>query len=67
MGGMRLKVTKTKKSRMEPKYSLPALEAQIEQHYKNASVLDERAQEERKRARAMEQMLDRLRKERTEE
>ena len=62
----RLEITKTKKSRMEPKYSLAALEAQVAQHYNNASVLEERAQEERKKARAMEQMLDRLRKERAE-
>lgn len=66
MGGMRLKVTKTKKSRMEPKYSLEALEAQIAQYYKNASILEERAQVERKKAREMEQMLDQLRKERAE-
>lgn len=51
---------------MEPEYSLSALEAQITQHYKNASILEERAQEERKKARSMEQLLDRLRKERAE-
>ncbi len=62
----RLKITKTKKSRMEPEYSLEALEAQVVQHYKNAVVLEDRAQLERKKARQMEQMLDRIRKERME-
>lgn len=66
MGGMRLEVKKTKKSRMEPEYSLEALEAQIEQHHNNASVLEERAQEERKKARALGKMVARLRKERAE-
>lgn len=64
--GIGLKVTKTKKSRMEPEYSLEALEAQIAQHYKNASILEDQAQVERKKARAMEHMLDQLRKERAE-
>ncbi|KKN96839.1 hypothetical protein LCGC14_0164830 [marine sediment metagenome] len=65
--GIRFEVTETKKSRMEPEYSLEALEKQIVQHYKNASVLEESAQTERKKARAMEKVLNTLRSERAGE
>jgi len=54
------KITKfkvEKKSRMAPEYSLEAIEKEIEQRYENARTLEQAAQDEKARARALEKVL----------
>ena len=58
---VRVEVTK---SRMAPEYSIEALRGSVTQHYLNATTFEEAAEAERKKARAMEEMIDKLTEER---
>lgn len=49
---------------MAPEYSIEALRGSVTQHYLNATTFEEAAEAERKKARAMEEMIDKLTEER---